>query len=139
MRSYVPIKVTFSVDGVHRFDRSISALDVVRGCALAGVLLANLLFAFRVPTSLTYFGRDPADGFADNLTEALVQVAIQGKAITLFCFLFGVGLAIQHERFSRVGHPRRWLAAAFLIPEGRCPEPFPACPVRLVHKTAHPE
>jgi len=30
MRSYVAIRVTFSVDGVHRFDRRISALDEVR-------------------------------------------------------------------------------------------------------------
>ena len=93
----------------------IHAIDVVRGAALAGVLLANLLFAFRVPASRGYLPPDPAAPFAERLAEGLVQVAIQGKAITLFSFLFGVGLAIQHERFARLGNPRYWLARRLVV------------------------
>ena len=93
----------------------IHAIDVVRGAALAGVLLANLMFAFRVPMSRGYLPPDPAAPVAERLVEGLVQVAIQGKALTLFSFLFGVGLAIQRERFARLGPPDYWLARRLLV------------------------
>jgi uncharacterized protein len=88
----------------------IHAIDAVRGVALAGVLLANLVLAFRVPASQAYLPDDPAMPWLDWLIEGLVEFAIQGKAITLFSVLFGVGLAIQYERFSRRPDPVRWLA-----------------------------
>ena len=93
----------------------IHAIDVVRGAALAGVLLANLMFAFRVPASRGYLPVDPATPWVERLAEGAVQFAIQGKAITLFSILFGVGLAIQHERFARLGDPRYWLARRLLV------------------------
>lgn len=93
----------------------IHAIDVVRGFALAGVLLANLMFSFRVPTSRGYLPPDPDASLAERAADGFVQVAIQGKAITLFSFLFGVGLAIQHERFARLGDPRYWLARRLIV------------------------
>ena len=93
----------------------IHAIDVVRGFALAGVLLANLMFSFRVPTSRGYLPPDPDLALAERAADGFVQVAIQGKAITLFSFLFGVGLAIQHERFARLGDPRYWLARRLVV------------------------
>ena len=81
----------------------------MRGLSLAGVLLANLLFAFREPMSATYLGPDRAQPLADRFAEAAVQFAIQGKAITLFSVLFGAGLAIQAERFARFGRAEPWL------------------------------
>ena len=93
----------------------IVAIDVIRGVALAGVLLANLMFAFRVPVSRGYLPPDETLGALDRWAEGLVQFAIQGKAITLFSVLFGVGLAIQLERFSRLGRPRYWLARRLLV------------------------
>lgn len=93
----------------------IHAIDVVRGAALAGVLLANLLGSFREPTSRAYLAPDDAGPVLDRWVEGFVQFAIQGKAITLFSVLFGVGLAIQYERFSRLGNPRYWLARRLLV------------------------
>src|SRR4051812_16482809 len=93
----------------------IVAIDVVRGVALAGVLLANLMFAFRVPVSRGYLPADEHLGTMDRWAEGLVQFAIQGKAITLFSILFGVGLAIQLERFSRLGRSRYWLGRRLLV------------------------
>src|SRR3954454_4627945 len=66
----------------------IQAIDVVRGAALTGVLLANLMFAFRVPMSRGYLPPDQGAPLWDRLAEGAVQFAIQGKAITLFSFLF---------------------------------------------------
>ena len=93
----------------------IHAIDVVRGVALLGVLLANLLFAFRVPVSRGYLPPDDSAPALDRWAESLVQFAIQGKAITLFSVLFGVGLAIQLERFARLGRPRYWLARRLAV------------------------
>ena len=93
----------------------VAALDVVRGVALLGVLLANLVFAFRVPWPRNYLPPDPAVPRVDQAVEAFLQVAIQGKAITLFSVLFGVGLAIQWERFSRAGPPLPRLRRRLLV------------------------
>src|SRR4051812_20514415 len=72
----------------------IHAIDVVRGAALAGVLLANLLLAFRVPVSRGYLPPEAGQGLLDRFADGFVTYAIQGKAITLFSVLFGVGVAI---------------------------------------------
>ena len=96
----------------------IEALDAIRGVALAGVLLANLVGAFRVPVMRGYLPADPATPYWDRIAEDFVQYAIQGKAITTFSVLFGVGLAMQFERFARRGRPRYWLGrrlAALLL------------------------
>ena len=87
----------------------------MRGLSLAGVLVANLLFSFREPMSVAYLGADRARPFADRFAEALVQFAIQGKAITLFSVLFGAGLAIQAERFARFGRAEPWLARRLVV------------------------
>jgi uncharacterized protein len=79
---------------------------VIRGLALFGVLLANLITAFRVSPTRYYLPDDPSAALADRLVEAALAFLVQGKAIALFSILFGVGLAIQHQRFSRLGDPR---------------------------------
>lgn len=82
--------------------------------ALAGVLLANLVTAFRISPIRSYLP-EPSDGsLVDALAQAALEALVQGKAITLFSVLFGVGLAIQYERFGRLGEPRRWLARRLL-------------------------
>ena len=82
--------------------------------ALFGVLLANLVTAFRVSPTRYYLPDDPTAALADKVVEGALAFAIQGKAIALFSILFGVGLAIQHERFSRLGDPRPWLTRRLL-------------------------
>ena len=47
----------------------IHAIDVVRGAALAGVLLANLLGSFREPTSRAYLASDDTGPVLDRWTS----------------------------------------------------------------------
>ena len=78
------------------------SLDILRGLALFGVLMVNLT-DFRMPL----LGRDPYTGMANGIVKTLIRIVLEFKAITIFSFLFGVGMAIQAER--RDGN-----AAAFL-------------------------
>jgi len=74
------------------------AIDILRGLALFGVLMVNLLTMFRVPL-LEHILRpytDPAR--ANYVVDLLVSGALEFKAVTIFSFLFGVGVAIQAER-----------------------------------------
>src|SRR4051794_3911779 len=78
-------------------------LDVLRGAALFGVLLVNLLMAFRVSLfqHLTAFHSHPRR--LNYLVDSFVTAFVEFKALTLFSFLFGVGTAIQAERCAARG------------------------------------
>ena len=85
-------------------------LDALRGFALAGVLLANLvalsLYAYLPGEQMTALATDRIDRLLNPAIGALVS----GKFITLFSLLFGVGFAMQMQRAS--GDPvarRRYL------------------------------
>jgi uncharacterized protein len=88
---------------------------VIRGVALCGGLLANQVFALRVSPTAWYLPDDPYTPFLDRAVESALVFVVQGKAIALFSMLFGVGLAIQHERFARAGDPRYWLLRRLLV------------------------
>ena len=76
----------------------VRTIDIIRGLALFGVLIVNILSDFRVPL-LEHFRRPFADARgADYLVDLLVTGALEFKAFTIFSFLFGVGIAIQFER-----------------------------------------
>jgi uncharacterized protein len=76
----------------------VRTIDIVRGLALFGVLIVNILSDFRVPL-LEHFRRPFADSRgADRLVDLLAAGALEFKAFTIFSFLFGVGIAIQIER-----------------------------------------
>ncbi len=75
-------------------------LDILRGLALSGVLLVNLLTVFRVSLFAHITGTDTASDWPDGLVSALMSVLLEFKAFTLFSFLFGVGVAIQVEHGS---------------------------------------
>lgn len=94
------------------------ALDVLRGFALFGVLLVNMLdfsgSALRANTI----------GIRGNLLDQTVDIAIVFFAVTkfylLFSFLFGVGFAVQMRRMEAKGQPfvgfyLRRLLVLFLI------------------------
>ena len=76
----------------------IDVIDALRGAALAGVLMANL-----GPLSLYEFLTDeqkralPTAAF-DRVAVVLMHLLVDGKAITVFSLLFGVGFALQLER-----------------------------------------
>ena len=92
-------------------------IDVLRGMALFGILAANMR-AFFAP--LDAYG-DIGVLFhsrADVLAQAFIDTLIQGKFISIFSFLFGMGFAIQMSRAEARGarflsfYPRRLLALA---------------------------
>jgi uncharacterized protein len=86
-------------------------IDILRGLALFGVLMVNLLTVFRVPL-LEHILRPHTDpGRANHLVDLLVAGALEFKALTIFSFLFGVGIAIQVERAAS----RKVSARSFLV------------------------
>jgi uncharacterized protein len=95
----------------------IQFIDVLRGMALFGILGANMR-AFVAP--LDAYG-DIGSLFHSHLNlwaQGFVQTFMQGKFISIFSFLFGMGFAIQMSRAEAKGvkflsfYPRRLLALA---------------------------
>jgi uncharacterized protein len=83
----------------------IEGIDVLRGLALFGVLAINIVFEFRVSIFEQFLppvGTIPA---IDRALSDVLAAAIELKALALFSFLFGVGLAIQFDRL--INNPRR--------------------------------
>ena len=78
-------------------DDRIEVIDIIRGLALFGILAANFR-GFAAP-AIAYF--NPAlfwHSLPDKLAQAFIDTFIQGKFITIFAFLFGVGFAVQMGR-----------------------------------------
>jgi uncharacterized protein len=81
----------------------ITLIDALRGFALAGVLLANL-------TWFTGYQRLPLEralefptAEVDRIVVLLIWFFVDGKFITLFSFLFGLGFAVQLMRAEERG------------------------------------
>jgi len=70
-------------------------LDALRGFAILGILLANMLlfsgYFFLSSESVAQLGT----ATADHIAVFLIDVLVDGKFYSLFSFLFGVGFAIQ--------------------------------------------
>ena len=92
------------IEPVRPLDR-LRALDAVRGLALFGVLIVNAETEFRVSIFEQFVGALRTSSGLDQRVEQLVSIGIEFKAFMVFSFLFGIGLAIQFERFSRDGRP----------------------------------
>ncbi len=94
----------------------LAVIDGVRGFALAGVLLANL-------RSYTLFEHLPDSARAtlptaglDRLLEPAITFFVEGKFITLFSLLFGVGFVLQMVRINQAGEgPARYLRRLTLL------------------------
>jgi uncharacterized protein len=92
-------------------------IDILRGMALFGILAANMR-AFFAP--LEAYGNIGVlfHSRADVLAQTLIDTFIQGKFLSIFSFLFGMGFAIQLSRAEARGvrfmgfYPRRLLALA---------------------------
>jgi uncharacterized protein len=92
-------------------------IDVLRGMALFGILAANMR-AFFAP--LDVYGNIGAlfHSRADVVAQFFIDALIQGKFISIFSFLFGMGFAMQISRAEARGvrflgfYPRRLLALA---------------------------
>jgi len=75
----------------------IQALDVLRGVAVAGILVANVLVffgIFMIPES-----RDPVARFVE-------RVFVDGKFYSIFSLLFGIGFGLQLARGGEAAVPR---------------------------------
>jgi uncharacterized protein len=79
----------------------IDAIDVLRGLALLGVLAVNLLTEFRVSIFEQFLPVANSISPLDRAIQTFLKLAVELKAYALFSFLFGVGLAIQHERLAQ--------------------------------------
>lgn len=95
--------------------RGIETIDALRGIALLGVLVVNLVTEFRVSIFEQFDGATSQVSALDRHASSLVSLAAEEKAICLFSLLFGVGLAMQFDRFSRTGRPHYWLVRRLLV------------------------
>ena len=78
----------------------IVALDVLRGFALLGILLINII-GFGGIASLGH----EWTGFADQAVQELLNFFGRGKFLSLFSILFGIGFAMQIARLEeKTGH-----------------------------------
>ncbi len=95
----------------------IQFIDVLRGMALFGILAANMR-SFVAPLDAYDDIQILFHSRADILGQFLVDFLFQGKFISIFSFLFGMGFAIQLSRAEARGakflsfYPRRLLALA---------------------------
>ncbi|ACB84336.1 DUF418 domain-containing protein [Natranaerobius thermophilus] len=92
----------------------ISEIDIIRGVALFGVLLVNVVaFNFTLPAHLQ--GVTPLTnplhlGSAiDRLSAVFIQLFAEGKFYTIFSFLFGLGFYIFISRAEEKGLDSRKL------------------------------
>lgn len=92
-------------------------IDLLRGMALFGILAANMR-GFNAPSSVYGNIKVLFHGRADLIAQGFIDIFIQGKFITLFSFLFGMGFAVQLTRAQARGakfmsfYPRRLAALA---------------------------
>ena len=84
----------------------IQALDVLRGVAVAGILLANILVFF----GFIFLPPDRAAGLttgtANEVTLFLEKVFVDGKFYSIFSLLFGIGFGVQLARGGDAALPR---------------------------------
>jgi uncharacterized protein len=87
----------------------VAALDALRGAAVLGILLVNVQY-FQGPQRFLGDGLEPWTG-ADRTAAYLITALVEGKFITGFAFLFGVGIALQSARAEARGQPAGRLMA----------------------------
>jgi uncharacterized protein len=78
-------------------------LDVLRGFALYGVLLANLVWLTTDKVLSDARLEQLPTATVDPIARAFVAFFIDGKFYTLFAFLFGLGFSLQMHRAERRG------------------------------------
>ena len=93
----------------------ILTIDILRGIALFGVLMVNLLTEFRASIFQQFVPSAASGASGEPLLASFVSYALDMKAFSLFSLLFGIGLAIQFDRFSDRGEPLYWLRRRLLV------------------------
>jgi uncharacterized protein len=79
----------------------VQVLDVLRGFALAGILVINAMSILAVKGSTPAFTVDIP--FADRTLQDLILFFVESKFFTLFSLLFGIGFAIQIQSAEKQG------------------------------------
>lgn len=74
-----------------RAEERILALDVLRGFAMFGVLIAYCMWSLGTVPAETY-------SVAERLIDAVLSLLVDGKMYTILAFLFGLGFSIQLGR-----------------------------------------
>lgn len=100
---HVPLDQTARLEPTAARER-IQLLDVLRGFALFGVLLANMAWLSGEELVLTEARAAslPTAAF-DPYAKYLINFFVDGKANTIFAFLFGLGFAVQLIRAEERG------------------------------------
>ena len=80
----------------------VQVLDVLRGFALAGILIINAMSILAVKGSTPAFTVDIP--FADRALQDLILFFVESKFFTLFSLLFGIGFAIQIQSAEKQGN-----------------------------------
>jgi uncharacterized protein len=93
----------------------VEPIDVLRGIALFGVLIVNVMTESRVSIFQQFVEAASPPGTVDRAIERFVILGFASKALCLFSLLFGVGLAIQFERLSGHGNPLYWLVRRLAV------------------------
>ncbi|MBC9931792.1 DUF418 domain-containing protein [Chitinophaga qingshengii] len=84
-------------------NRRIDALDAIRGVALGGILLVNMgLFAF---PALYLNATDVWTSAPDKIVEGMVGFFAEGKFVSMFSFLFGLGFILFLQSAEKKGLP----------------------------------
>src|SRR3978361_598810 len=78
-------------------------LDLLRGFALFGVLMVNLLTFFRVSLFQAIVHPHSHPGRANYAVDFVMATLLEFKAFNLFSLTFGMGVAVQAERAWRRG------------------------------------
>lgn len=94
-------------------------LDALRGWALLGILIANMVAFIGFPFLSGAERQATIGSWLDDLAELLLEWLVVGKFYSIFSLLFGIGFAIQLGRLEARGEgvPRylRRLAVLFMI------------------------
>jgi uncharacterized protein len=87
----------------------IVTLDIIRGFALLGILVVNMV-------SFSGAGPEQPTALPDQVAAFIVNVFFSGKFNSLFSLLFAIGFTIQLDRLEqRAGNDARWIYVRRLL------------------------
>lgn len=85
----------------------IEVIDIIRGFALLGILIANMAWYNSPALYFDILGKEIWTGSWDTITSSFINIFVQGKFYSIFSFLFGLGFAIFFERArERTSNPK---------------------------------
>jgi uncharacterized protein len=84
----------------------IQALDVLRGVAVGGILVANVLVFFGLFVMSPEIAATMPTAAADRIALFLEHVLVDGKFYSVFSLLFGIGFGVQLARGGDAALPR---------------------------------